>query len=455
MVTAESLNFDVLQIIFSYLSSSDLASVSQVCQSFLVGALPGLYRSLGFYHNQAKRYPRIVTPFAVVKAHPNLAAHVQNIDIRVIPNTRVKRITSPDPRFLRDCVSALQVAEYLASFTCTIGSALPPLLPFLKPRLHTLRIEARLTEDQTKIVCQLRELHSVTLENASSAVMDALPKWAESLKSTLRHLTIHTSPHLNRTVLQQTIKHLPKLRGLHVIGCLGVSHVDFLSMTEQIPLLESIALTVMEPDFACNLPRISLNMLKHFAVDLVVCKVSPDGGTTTVPRSLILSLLSLTRFTHLTSLALRLSDRQSFPTALIDEIVEMHGAHLRSVRFMGITLDSQGLESLMECERLEKFAISVPVETIDTFSSVLAGTATLHTLIDMIEHGAHGKQMSLTTDRVRLLLEDVPSLTRVVSGNRLWTSRPTPYGPETKLERMKSSRGTGLWFTPPPECWYI
>ncbi len=83
-----------------------------------------------------------------------------------------------------------------------------------------------------------------------------------------------------------------------------------------------------------------------------------------MPRSLISSLLSLTRFTHLASLALRPSDRQSFPTALIDEIVEMHGTHLRSVRFMGFTLDSQVLESLMECERLEKLAISVPAENI-------------------------------------------------------------------------------------------
>ena len=62
MVSAESLNFDVLQIIFSYLSPPDLASVSQVCQSFLAGALPRLYRSLGFYHNQAKRYPRVCYP---------------------------------------------------------------------------------------------------------------------------------------------------------------------------------------------------------------------------------------------------------------------------------------------------------------------------------------------------------------------------------------------------------
>lgn len=51
---------------------------------------------------------------------------------------------------------------------------------------------------------------------------------------------------MNRTVLQQTVKHLPKLRELHVIGCLGVSHVDVLSVTEHTPLLEALALTVME-----------------------------------------------------------------------------------------------------------------------------------------------------------------------------------------------------------------
>ena len=113
----------------------------------------------------------------------------------MIPNTRVKQRAAPDPRFLQDCISALQVAEYLVSFTCTIGSALPPLLPFIqsKPRLRKLRIEARLTEEQSKIVCQLRGLHSITLENASSALMDALPGWAESLRSTLEHLTIHVS----------------------------------------------------------------------------------------------------------------------------------------------------------------------------------------------------------------------------------------------------------------------
>jgi hypothetical protein len=107
---------------------------------------------------------------------------------------------------------------------------------------------------------------------------------------------------------------------------------------------------------------------------------------------------------------------------------------------MGFTFGIQGLENLMECEGLEKLAVSVPAENIVSlpvlsgclkaghvsqysFSSALASAATLHTLIDMVEHGAHGKQTSLTTDRVRVLFEDVPSLNRVISGNRLWTVR--------------------------------
>ena len=115
-------------------------------------------------------------------------------------------------------------------------------------------------------------------------------------------------------------------------------------------------------DFASNLPRTSLTALKHLAVDLVL--PSDPAERTAVPHSLIISLLSLTRFTHLASLALRLSDKQTFPTTLIDEMAEMHGTHLRSVRFMGFTLDLDGLENLMGCEGLEKLAISVPTDDI-------------------------------------------------------------------------------------------
>ncbi len=85
--------------------------------------------------------------------------------------------------------------------------------------------------------------------------------------------------------------------------------------------------------------------------------------------SLISYLLSLTRSTHLASLALRLSESQQFPTSLINEIMEMHGPHLRSVRFMGFSVSPRSLGSLMGCDRLEKLAISIPTDDIVSLPS--------------------------------------------------------------------------------------
>jgi hypothetical protein len=75
---------------------------------------------------------------------------------------------------------------------------------------------------------------------------------------------LQTSPHLNKTVLQRTVEHLPKLRGLHVIGCLRVTHVDVLSATEYIPHLQSLAFTVMETVSTLFFPIVGRSMVGVF-----------------------------------------------------------------------------------------------------------------------------------------------------------------------------------------------
>ena len=62
MVSADNLNFDCLEIIFTYLSGNDLVSVSLVSRSFLAAAIPRIYRTLAFGLNQAKRYPTVRLP---------------------------------------------------------------------------------------------------------------------------------------------------------------------------------------------------------------------------------------------------------------------------------------------------------------------------------------------------------------------------------------------------------
>lgn len=63
MVSGDSLNYDCLQLIFVYLYSNDLVSVSLVSRSFLAAAVPKLYRNLIFKLSQAKRYRSVSTRF--------------------------------------------------------------------------------------------------------------------------------------------------------------------------------------------------------------------------------------------------------------------------------------------------------------------------------------------------------------------------------------------------------
>jgi hypothetical protein len=100
MVSADSLNLDVLEVIFAHLSGKDLPAVALVSRSFLAGVIPRLYRTLAFRIHHAKRYPRVrvyLTPrksvksntmddqvtsaFSAVLAHPHLGVHVRNIGL--------------------------------------------------------------------------------------------------------------------------------------------------------------------------------------------------------------------------------------------------------------------------------------------------------------------------------------------------------------------------------------
>jgi len=56
MVSADNLNYDVLELIFAFLSSNDLPSVALVSQSFLAAVTPKLYRTISYRRRQSKGY---------------------------------------------------------------------------------------------------------------------------------------------------------------------------------------------------------------------------------------------------------------------------------------------------------------------------------------------------------------------------------------------------------------
>jgi hypothetical protein len=52
------------------------------------------------------------------------------------------------------------------------------------------------------------------------------------------------SNELNEVVLESALSCLPRLRGLHVVGCPKVDHLAVLRLVSHTPLLESLAVTI-------------------------------------------------------------------------------------------------------------------------------------------------------------------------------------------------------------------
>jgi len=107
-----------------------------------------------------------------------------------------------------------------------------------------LRINARFSTTQAATLAKLGKIEKLSLDFGSWEVMDVLPRWAESIGKSLTTLTLYMSTELNNTVLEKALSHLPRLLGLHIIGCPNIDHVKVLKLISHTPLLESLAFTV-------------------------------------------------------------------------------------------------------------------------------------------------------------------------------------------------------------------
>lgn len=70
MVSVDSLNLDVLELIFAYLSEKDLLPTALVNHSFFAGVVPRLYRTLVFLLHHSKRYPKVCIYRSIIHTPP-------------------------------------------------------------------------------------------------------------------------------------------------------------------------------------------------------------------------------------------------------------------------------------------------------------------------------------------------------------------------------------------------
>ncbi|PBK76130.1 hypothetical protein ARMSODRAFT_950526 [Armillaria solidipes] len=428
MVTADNLNLDVLELVFSHLSGNDLPSVALVSNSFYDGVLPRLYKTLWYSIRHGKKYPKTLSPFASILRAKHLAKYVQHVEISFVPTIKSTGHRSQfDPRFLHDCKAALDLCHNLFSFRCS-----EHILPFLllgdeiKPLLRNVRIfAAEITPDPAQSLMQMEHLETLCLDNGSWAVMDLLPKWSALLGKTLTTLTISNSPELNETVLEPAMRNLPHLLHLHVIGCQRIDHVVLFRLVVHTPLLESLSLTTFESSRQLEKNPLSLPHLRHLSIDTRYSMVSSP-----VPSMLADILAHLKHSAPpLASFQIRIPEPQVVVgSGFIDQLLASHALTLRRLAFLGCGMKLESLTAVCKsCINLETLHICIPnfkdPLTHARFMDAIGRSRTLHTLVDADDHTAHGAHFVLRPADVEKMMLTVRNLTKVVCDKKRWTGR--------------------------------
>lgn len=117
-----------------------------------------------------------------------------NTDIQSVPRTSHLKIRpQPHSNFMRDCRKAIELCTSLHTFKCTESNVFPAFLMALqnKPNLQSIRIHGNLTTEQTRLLANMSSLSEIMLEYSSWNLVDALPRWTESLQRTLTTLVLY------------------------------------------------------------------------------------------------------------------------------------------------------------------------------------------------------------------------------------------------------------------------
>lgn len=454
MVTADNLNLDVLELIFAFISGNDLVAISSVSRSFLAGVIPCLYATVSFTAKHAKRYrPEggIISPFLTLRNHPDLAVHVRHIAIQCAPSIAIGQV---HPKFLSETADALRVCKNLTSFVCG-PRILPALLGSLqgKERLQDVHIYAALTTTQGEMLQKITTLRSLTLDYPTWNVVDSLTRWAQSLQLTLSYLTIFMSQEVNGVLLEALLPLLPRLRGLHVIGCSKAPHtVVIKAATTHTPSLKEFSFTIFEntppPSLFC-LPTITLPSLRHLAID-----VRPTSDVTAMTMSSLFASL-----TSLSTLVLKFADRQLPIWSSVIDFIAPPSANTSPLKRLAlldcaVSIDMVGKLS-SRCKDLEMLEIPLPINDIQAFTTAIASLKELHTLTDIGDaHASHGPRATLARNDVRYMMQACVNLRTVVSDGRMWTGHPDFFIGVTVTPQRYKANTTQHWFSPLKEYSY-
>ncbi|KAF9453344.1 hypothetical protein P691DRAFT_695009 [Macrolepiota fuliginosa MF-IS2] len=447
MVSADNLNLDVLEEIFSYLPHGPtLASVALVSRSFLEAVVPRLYESISFRIRQAKSYPEVMTPFGAIIARPDLAAYIRNVEIFAIPQIQKANRLINHPAFIRECTAALKLCHNLRSLKTTVAGAVTYLFPSIsdKTLLERLCLYANLTMQQSESLLMLPNIKALEIQSGSWSVADILPKWIQaSLHQSLRHLTLYMITDLNEDVLEAALVQLPELSGLHVMACPKVDHNCVLRVTRHTPLLESLSMTTSDINKINSLIPCELSCIRNLALD------SRSADLQEILSAIFQYLR--TNYFPLTSFKLKAPQKKAvLPFDFVKSLAETHGHSLRRLSFLDCEVQMNSIEQMCKnCPKIERIDLALPMKELGSFGKAISHAKNLRTIVDVDNHVQHGARTYLTSDNIEFFMTFAPNLKTIIDGNRIWTrKREQSHIPSVSLERRQTRKAGTHWFVP-------
>ncbi|CUA72766.1 hypothetical protein RSOLAG22IIIB_05025 [Rhizoctonia solani] len=389
MVRLESLPFDVIHIIVSYLAPHDFPAVALVCHLFNGAATPKIYANIRYTHQLAKQWGQVLVNF------------IQSSHLRAVPIYK----GAPHPQFTRSCIHVVQHAPGLASFSWATDGLYEGLLVNIlrilapgngttsrnragttrqkasmldedhdQPNTNSKLLRLSLTEDglssqDAHILQRLGPVEHMALHKSSVGATRALVEWITSAAdSALTHLTISNNYHLDAPLLGRILANTPKLKSLSITNCLRIEPCSLFSIISETGFeLESLAFTLprdAEYDtLSATFP--SLPTLRHLSV-LIEPPNEPEpdrrthAPTDPLAQRLFRYLFEAIRNVKLYSLTLRLTSHRTLTPKRLNALIITHGRTLRRLNLFKLAVSAHGIADILRhVSNLEQLSLEL------------------------------------------------------------------------------------------------
>ncbi|KAG8713922.1 hypothetical protein FRC11_010504 [Ceratobasidium sp. 423] len=465
MTRLESLPFDLVYIIVSYVGVHDLPAVALVCHLFNSAATPKIYANIRYTHQLAKQWGQILCPVQLLSARSDLLVHLKSLDFRAIPLYK----GAPHPQFTRACIHVVQHAPGLASFSwATAGLYQGLLVNILRilaldsgttswiragtilenasmldevhdasnttPKLLRLSLtEDGLSLTDAQVLQQLGPLEHMALHKPSTGATHALVEWVTSAAAPLTSLTISNNYDLDAPLLERILSHTAQLKSLSITNCLRIEPCWLFSIISNTLLeLESLAFTLPRDADELSATFPSLPTLRHLSVLIEPpSEPVPDrqthAPTDPLAQRLFRHLLKATQNVKLYSLTLRLASHRTLNPKLLNTLITNHGQTLRRLNLFKLAVSAHGVvDVLRHVSNLEQLSLELGgvLDDLGLIIEALPAAQHLHTLIDtspiVSSNRRPARSRVLGRAQAIQLLEAGPVLRNIVSQQRNW-----------------------------------